>query len=211
MNKELIGFYAIILLLFASCSNGIQGGNSGNQTGSSTGEYKPYVYESVDDDDFENMEALQLTKVMGNGINLGNTMDACGGYWIGYKKDPLEYEHAWGMPETQKEMFTAYKAAGLDCVRIPVSWLSAMDIANKDYTIDSRFINRVATIVNWALEADLFVILNDHHDYEWCALFGPEETREEAYKVFDAIQSSCFIGSEHFFLCFWHSPGMFIF
>lgn len=90
------------------------------------------------------------------------------------------------MPETQKVMFTAYKEAGFDCVRIPVSWLNAMDIANGDYTIDSRYINRVATIVNWALEADLFVILNDHHDYEWCALFGPEETREEAYRVFDA-------------------------
>ena len=136
MNKELIGLCAIILLLFVSCSNGIQGGNSenqggtsGNQTGSSTEEEKTYVYVSVDDDDFENMEALQLTKVMGNGINLGNTMDACGGGWIGFKKDPLEYEHCWGMPETQKEMFTAYKEAGFDCVRIPVSWLSAMDIA----------------------------------------------------------------------------------
>ena len=106
------------------------------------------------------MEALQLTKVMGNGINLGNTMDACGGGWIGFKKDPLEYEHCWGMPETQKVMFTAYKEAGFDCVRIPVSWLNAMDIANGDYTIDSRYINRVATIVNWALEADLFVILS---------------------------------------------------
>ena len=56
---------------------------------------------------------------------------------IGFKKDPLEYEHCWGMPETQKVMFTAYKEAGFDCVRIPVSWLNAMDIANGDYTIDS--------------------------------------------------------------------------
>ena len=176
MKKNLICFNSILFFLFLSCG-GI----------SPTVESNPYVNVSVDDDDYENMEALQLTKVMGNGINLGNTMDACGGGWIGFKKDPLEYEHCWGMPETQKVMFTAYKEAGFDCVRIPVSWLNAMDIANGNYTIDSRYINRVATIVNWALEADLFVILNDHHDYEWCALFGPEETREEAYRVFDAI------------------------
>ena len=176
MNKNFICFNVVSLFLLTSCA-GI----------SPKVESNPYVYVSVDDDDYENMEALQLTKVMGNGINLGNTMDACGGGWIGFKKDPLEYEHCWGMPETQKVMFTAYKEAGFDCVRIPVSWLNAMDIANGDYTIDSRYINRVAKIVNWALEADLFVILNDHHDYEWCALFGPEETREEAYRVFDAI------------------------
>ena len=155
MKKNLICFYCILFFLFTSCS-GI----------SPTEESNPYVYVSVDDNDYENMEALQLTKVMGNGINLGNTMDACGSGWLGFENDPLEYEHCWGMPETQKEMFTAFKEAGFDCVRIPVSWLNTMDIAKGDYTIDSRYINRVATIVNWALEADLFVILNDHHDYE---------------------------------------------
>lgn len=110
MNKNFICFIIVLFFLLTPCA-GI----------SPKVESNPYVYVSVDDDDYENMEALQLTKVMGNGINLGNTMDACGGSWIGFKKDPLEYEHCWGMPETQKVMFTAYKEAGFDCVRIPVS------------------------------------------------------------------------------------------
>ena len=71
MNMKLIWFNTLFLLIFTSCSGLL-----------SSKENTPYVYVSVDDDDYENMEALQLTKVMGNGINLGNTMDACGGGWI---------------------------------------------------------------------------------------------------------------------------------
>ena len=71
MNKNFICFIIVLFFLLTPCA-GI----------SPKVESNPYVYVSVDDDDYENMEALQLTKVMGNGINLGNTMDACGGSWI---------------------------------------------------------------------------------------------------------------------------------
>lgn len=148
---------------------------------------RPYVYNAVDDTDFENMEALQLTKVMGNGINLGNTMEAAGASWLGFNASPASYESCWGQPKTTKAIFEAYKAAGIDSVRIPVAWMSTMDIAKGDYTINENFINYVANIVNMALESDLIVVLNDHWDYGWWSLFGHEDKKEEAYKIFDAI------------------------
>lgn len=147
----------------------------------------PYSYVSVDDSDFENMEALQFTKIMGNGINLGNTMEAAGASWLGFNATPDKYEAAWGQPKTTKEIFQGYKAAGIDSVRIPVAWMSTMDIANGDYTINQDFINYVKNIVNMALESDLIVIINDHWDYGWWSYFGHEDKKEEAYKIMDAI------------------------
>lgn len=152
----------------------------------------PYNYKAVDDSNLEEMEALQFTKIMGNGINLGNTMEAAGSSWLGWNAKPEEYEAAWGQPKTTKEIFKAYKAAGFDCVRIPVAWLSTMDIVNGDYTINENFMAYVENIVQMALEADLIVMINDHWDYGWWSLFGlqhenAEDNRKEAYKIFDAI------------------------
>ena len=36
---------------------------------------------TFNESDFEVMNALQFTKIMGNGINLGNTMEAAGAVW----------------------------------------------------------------------------------------------------------------------------------
>ena len=54
------------------------------------------IYTPVDDSDLENMSAIQFTKIMGNGINLGNTMEACGD-WLSYDtKDVTKFEGMWG-------------------------------------------------------------------------------------------------------------------
>lgn len=144
-----------------------------------------YVSVTVDDNDFEHMDALQFTKVMGNGINLGNTMEAAGAYWLGYNADPKKYETSWGQPVTTKEMFVAMKKAGFDSVRIPVAWTSTMDWRNGDFRINRNFMDRVKTLVDWALEADLIVMINDHWDYQWWGLFG--QNQKMAYKIFDSI------------------------
>lgn len=150
-----------------------------------TPETEKEPFKLVDDSDFENMHSLQLTKVMGNGINLGNTMEACGAAWMGYNAKPTAYEQSWGQPVTTKEMFEAMKATGFDSVRIPVAWTSTMDWRKGDYKINDDFMERVETIVNWALDSDLIVVVNDHWDYQWWGLFG--SNKDQAYKIFDAI------------------------
>ncbi len=133
------------------------------------------------------INAAKVIELMGNGINLGNTMEAAG-TWLGYNHSPVtDYEQAWGQPVTTKEMFVAMKAAGFDSVRIPVAWTHTMDWSRGNFTIKKDYIERVAQVVDWAIEADLFVILNDHWDYQWWGMFSHDEAL--AWKIYEAIWS----------------------
>ena len=137
----------------------------------------------------EDLTALELTRLMGNGTNLGNTFEACNTsqpYEPG--RDPKTYEVSWGAPITTQEMLTGMKAAGFDTIRIPVAWMTnATNLAGGDYTIDPAYLARVKEVVDYARNADMYVILNDHWDGGWWGMFGSEnaETRAfamEAYK-----------------------------
>ncbi len=145
----------------------------------------PYTYTTVDDSDYENMEAQQLIKLMGNGINLGNTMEATNN-WLGFDNaDASAYETEWGQPRTTKAMFMAMKDAGFDSVRIPVAWTHTMDWSRGDFEISQNYLERVAQVVNWALECDLYVMINDHWDYQWWGMFSHDE--ELAWKIYEAM------------------------
>ena len=143
------------------------------------------IYTPVDDSDLENMSAIQFTKIMGNGINLGNTMEACGD-WLPYDiEDVTKFEGMWGQPLTTKEMFQAMKAAGFDSVRIPIAWTHTMDWSRGNFTINPEYMKRVETVVNYALDSGLFVMINEHWDRDWWCLFSHDE--ETAWKIYEAI------------------------
>lgn len=145
----------------------------------------PYQYTPVDDSDLEAMEALQFTQIMGNGINLGNTLEATA-TWIPYSNtDMTSYEKSWGQPVTTKEMFVAMKKNGFDSVRIPIAWTHTMDWSRGNFEINKEYFKRVDQVVGWALDAGLYVMINDHWDYQWWGLFGHDE--ELAFKIYDAI------------------------
>lgn len=144
--------------------------------------------ETTDDSDLESLTALQMTVLMGNGINLGNTFDAYGNgsAWLGYDKEVSTYETCWGQPLTTKAMIDGYKAAGFKCVRIPVSWINTMDFNNGDLTISADYLSRVKEVVDWAIADGLYVILNDHHDGSaWQKLFSTNETL--AWNIYESI------------------------
>lgn len=88
---------------------------------------------------------------LGLGWNLGNTLDATRG------------ETDWGQPVTTKAMIDTVKKLGFDTIRIPVSW-GYHTSGKPDYVIDKDWMDRVQTVVDWATENDMFVILNAHHD-----------------------------------------------
>ena len=89
---------------------------------------------------------------MQKGINLGNTLEP-----------PLE--GGWNNPPAQEYYFDLYKEAGFSTVRIPVRW-DEHTMDTLPFTISSSWLARVEQIVDWALERDLFVILNAHHE-DW--------------------------------------------
>ncbi len=90
--------------------------------------------------------------LMQKGINLGNTLEP-----------PLEGD--WGNPPAQEYYFDMYKAAGFQCVRIPVRW----DKHTQDtfpYQVDEAWMNRVEQVADWGLARGLFIVINAHHE-EW--------------------------------------------
>ncbi|MDN3243149.1 cellulase family glycosylhydrolase [Glycomyces tritici] len=83
--------------------------------------------------------------------NIGNTLDALGG------------ETAWGNPMITEELLQTYKAEGYNSIRLPVTW-DEFTGPGPDYAIAPERMERVAQVVDWALENDLQVMINLHHD-----------------------------------------------
>lgn len=108
-------------------------------------------------------ETAEFISSLGEGWNLGNTFDASS-----YRnRDNLgnDSETKWGMPLTTKEMIQAIRAQGFKTIRIPVSWHNhIISQKNEVYTVDTLWLKRIRTVVDWSLGAGLFVIINLHHD-----------------------------------------------
>lgn len=152
----------------------------------SSAESKASETQSVSND----MTALEACKLMGNGINLGNTMEAYGHKnYVKGESDPTDCENYWGQPDTTKEMIAGMKAAGFDSLRVPVAWTNAMAYESGDYTIDELYLNRVEEIIKYALDADMYVIVNDHWDGGWWGMFGSasEETQKKAMEMYTSM------------------------
>ena len=152
----------------------------------------PALADSADDGVMrEDLSALELTRLMGNGTNLGNTFEACDTsrpYVPG--NDPKTYEVTWGQPVTTQEMLYGMKAAGFDTIRIPVAWMTnATDLANGDYIIDVAYLDRVKEVVDYARNAGMYVIINDHWDGGWWGMFGSEDpaTRQLAMDAYTGM------------------------
>lgn len=99
-------------------------------------------------------KAQEMVKAMQPGWNLGNTFDA------------KEGETSWGNPAVTKDLIHKIKESGFKSIRIPVTWGHALG-PSPDYTISSAYLERVSEVVTWALEADLKVMINLHHDSSW--------------------------------------------
>ncbi len=111
---------------------------------------------------------------MGQGINLGNTLEASLSFGDrATATDPTQFETAWDAPVTTQEIIDGIHSYGFNTVRIPVSWSSMMD--DETYEIDPKFVSRVETVVNYCLNNGMYVILNDHFDYGWWSEFGQED------------------------------------
>ncbi len=114
---------------------------------------------------------MELVQDMGLGINLGNTFEACGN-WIN-KSSVTNYETAWGSPVITEEMIKGYRAEGFGVLRVPVAWSNMMQ---ENYTIHPDYLARVKEVVGWALDADLYVILNIHYDSGWWENFASDKS-----------------------------------
>lgn len=105
-------------------------------------------------------EATRFVDSLGAIWNLGNAFDAVDCTWL---SNELDYESGWCGAKTTEKLVKEIKKMGFGTIRIPVSWHNHVD---SGYNISSQWLDRVAEVVDWSLDAGLYVILNVHHDVE---------------------------------------------
>lgn len=109
-----------------------------------------------------------ITSNMGAGWNLGNALDAIRVEEVEGNKVATPDETAWGNPEINKRLFKQVAAAGIKTVRIPVTWVSAVDLSKDGSKIVTdeynRIVKRVKEVVDMAIDYNMFVIINIQHD-----------------------------------------------
>ena len=88
------------------------------------------------------------------GWNLGNQLES--------NSDGTPSETAWGNPVITENLIKQVKAQGFKSIRIPVSYLSKM--IRPDYTIDSKWLDRVQEVVDMCIDNGLYAIINVHGD-----------------------------------------------
>ena len=127
--------------------------------------------------DFANLTAADLVAQMGTGWNLGNTFDAHQSnsstglpannptverievMWLGNDLARL----------TTKTLIQKVKSEGFDTIRIPVTWYKVADKDN-NWKIREDWMTRIKEVVDWAIDEDMFVIINSHHDDKYLYL-----------------------------------------
>ncbi|MCL1789564.1 MAG: cellulase family glycosylhydrolase, partial [Oscillospiraceae bacterium] len=138
---------------------------------------------------FRNLTAKQLTSEIRAGWNLGNTLDAYakGGnplpghaiipgiemtlsrvrdietQWAPGESQIPGQSSAKSANETRQSLIKEVKRNGFNGIRIPVTWFKVVD-PDDNWKIHPAFMARVKTIVDWAIEEDMYVILNTHHE-----------------------------------------------
>lgn len=109
----------------------------------------------------KNKNMQSYVSAMQPGWNLGNTFDAVG-----------SDETAWGNPRVTKEFINQIADQGYKSIRIPITWGQRMG-EGPDYTIDPATMDRAQEVVDWSLDAGLYVMINLHHDsWMWVNTLG---------------------------------------
>ena len=98
------------------------------------------------------LDAWQAAKLMGTGVNIGNTLD-----------NTTQWETGWGNPRITREYVQNLAALGFRTVRLPVAW----DTYARDGRIPADKLARVSEVVDWITAAGMFCVVNIHWDGGW--------------------------------------------
>lgn len=130
---------------------------------------------------WNSQRGIRFVRQLGAGINLGNSLDV---YRLKEKKPDAsieEYLTYWGNPPATPELMRAIRQKGFSTLRIPVSWSEHIDDSG---LISADWLEYVTTVVDSALAADLYVILDIHHE-PW--LIPTESAEAETTKTFTLL------------------------
>ncbi len=102
-----------------------------------------------------NITAYDLVAEMNVGINIGDTLDSSFGNGETY----------WGNPRITKDLILAYKNAGFNTIRLPVTWDGSINSTTGEP--NAQWLARVKEVVDWILEEEMYCIVNTHHEMGW--------------------------------------------
>lgn len=176
MKKKLMSFLMVVVLIITALSLPTAAPNAQAAT-------------------FEDLNQSQIVTAMGAGWNLGNQLDAYAGDTVATQTPS---ETAWGNPVITQSLIDAVANAGFKTIRIPVTWGNKIGAA-PTYTIDPTYLNRVKEVVDYAINDNLYVIINIHHDI-WINQPGAQDQapiNDELGKVWAQISTAFESYDEH--------------
>lgn len=112
----------------------------------------PSSADSTHTEPMSELEAWHAARLMGMGVNIGNTLDSTS-----------QWETGWGNPRITREYIDRLAALGFKTVRLPVAW----DSYARDGRIQPDKLARVAEVVDWITADGMFCIVNIHWDGGW--------------------------------------------
>ena len=113
--------------------------------------YKEYDL-TFDSDDF--------AEILGMGYCLSNTLESF--YERELTNQGTSSEILWGNPYTNEEIINSYVERGFKSLRIPITFHN--HLVDFNYSIDKKWLKRIKDIVDMAINKNLYVIINMHHD-----------------------------------------------
>ncbi|KAI9042076.1 putative extracellular endoglucanase [Aspergillus affinis] len=105
---------------------------------------------------FNAISAKDYVAKLHPGWNLGNTLDA------------IPDEGSWNNAPVKESVFDTVKSAGFKSVRLPVTWTHHFTGSSPDWTVDPKWLQRVADVVDQITARGFYTLVNVHHDsWEW--------------------------------------------
>ena len=143
-----------------------------------------YEIPDVETENYEipDNEAMEFVRDMKIGWNLGNTFDA---YSDKVFENELDSETCWVSVATTEDMIDDIKEAGFQTMRLPVTWHG--HLTDDNYTISEVWLNRVQEVVDYAINNDMYVILNIHHDNSEEFMYPDSKHMEQSTKYISSI------------------------
>ncbi|MDR2703055.1 MAG: glycoside hydrolase family 5 protein [Cellulomonadaceae bacterium] len=124
-------------------------------------------------------DAHALVETITAGWNLGDTLDSNVGQAPASIRHntPQRQETFWENQITTEENILTVRNAGFNAIRIPVTWFAMVD---DNLHIRGDWLDRVQTVVDYAYENGMIVILNTHHDESMWSLFDADRPKSRA-------------------------------
>jgi endoglucanase len=116
------------------------------------------------------LDAASMAIDMRLGANIGNTLE-----------NTFAWETGWGQPLITQQFINGMAANGIKTVRVPVAW----NTYAVNGVVQSDKMARVREVVQWILNAGMYVIVNIHWDGGWIK----NEGNANVYRLTDDVRS----------------------